>query len=59
VFDVDVDDGIGNYYLVNGQVENAISAFNRVISTEQQAFVGYIAIESELEVLLGSQISDP
>ena len=57
--DADVGYGIGNYYLVNGQVENAISAFNRVISTEQQAFVGYIAIESELEVLLGSQISDP
>ena len=57
--DADVGYGIGNYYLINGQVENAISAFNRVISTEQQAFVGYIAIEAELEVLLGSQISDP
>jgi tetratricopeptide (TPR) repeat protein len=57
--DADVGYGIGNYYLINGQVENAISAFNRIISTEQQAFVGYIAIEAELEVLLGSQISEP
>ncbi|MAJ52405.1 MAG: hypothetical protein CMB82_12455 [Flammeovirgaceae bacterium] len=56
--DADVGYGIGNYYLINGKVENAISAFNRVISTEQQERIGYIAIEAELAVLLGSQISD-
>jgi tetratricopeptide (TPR) repeat protein len=56
--DADVGYGIGNYYLINGQVENAISAFNRVISTEQQERIGYMAIEAELAVLLGSQISD-
>ena len=56
--DADVGYGIGNYYLINGQVENAISAFNRVISTEQQERIGYMAIEKELRVLLGSQISD-
>ena len=56
--DADVGYGIGNYYLINGQVKNAISAFNRVISTEQQELIGYMAIEKELGVLLGSQISD-
>jgi|TARA_B110000046_G_scaffold122046_1_gene128716 tetratricopeptide (TPR) repeat protein len=56
--DADVGYGIGNYYLINGQVENAISAFNRVISTEQQERIGYMAIEAELAVLLGSQVSD-
>jgi hypothetical protein len=56
--DADVGYGIGNYYLINGQVENAVSAFNRIISTEQQERIGYIAIEAELAVLLGSQISD-
>ncbi len=29
-----------------------------VISTEQQERIGYMAIEAELAVLLGSQISD-
>ena len=51
----DIGYGIGNYYLINGQVENAINIFNRIMTTEQQEQIGFIAIESDLAILLNTQ----
>jgi tetratricopeptide (TPR) repeat protein len=48
--------GIGNWYLMEGQVERAIQIFNRILEGSQKDSFGYIAIEVEMTTLSNSSL---
>ena len=43
--------GIGNWYLYNGQRDEAMAIFKRILSTDQWTSFGFIAAEADLERL--------
>lgn len=49
--------GIGNYFLYNGQREKALEVFRKITAGNQWASFGYIAAETELRRLVGTQAS--
>jgi tetratricopeptide (TPR) repeat protein len=54
--DANVGYGIGNYYLLEGNIESAMSVFNRIMGTDQKDAIGYIAVEAELANLTNSRL---
>ncbi len=52
----DVGYGIGNWYLLEGQVESAQNIFNRIIEGSQRDAFGYIATEVEMNTLANTNL---
>lgn len=52
VLDANVGYGIGNFYLLEGQVQNAQTIFNRVLNSDQWDAFGYISCEAENQKLI-------
>jgi hypothetical protein len=47
--------GVGNWYLANGDREQAQAIFERVLQTRNWAAFGYIAAEVELATVAGAE----
>lgn len=48
--------GIGNWYLINGEINNALNIFTRVLDGTQRDTFGYIASEVEMSNLINASI---
>ena len=55
--DADAGYGIGNWYLLEGQIESAQNIFNRTLEGTQRDAFGYIASEVELTTLSNTGVS--
>jgi tetratricopeptide (TPR) repeat protein len=48
--------GIGNWYLINGDVNNALNIFTRILDGTQVDSFGFIACEAEMSSLVNSSL---
>ena len=51
--------GLGNWFLVNGQADRAVSFFERVVGLDEWAAFGYIAAEADLARIRRAGVASP